>query len=104
MISRSGEDQPVLGEPPALPDGIWACAFDRAFDPWSVAPAGLVPTETPSDGVPGPAPEDAHLADEDEAADDVPAVRPEVDGDDAGAPSDEGGVESTEDAPDHHGD
>lgn len=50
MIDHSGEDQPVLGDPPTPPDDVWARALDHALDPWAAPDASLVPSEdlTPS--------------------------------------------------------
>ena len=47
MIVRSGEDRPVLGDPPDPPAGIWGRAMAHVLDPWAVPAPGLVPTDRP---------------------------------------------------------
>ena len=74
MIDHSGEDQPVLGDPPTPPGDVWARALDHALDPWAAPDASLVPSED----LPLPADDDAAASD----AGDDPAGEP-----DAGAPT-----------------
>ena len=71
MIDHSGEDQPVLGDPPTPPDDVWARALDHALDPWAAPDASLVPSEDPT-----PSADDATTAPADDPhdePDDVPA-------------------------------
>lgn len=76
MIDHSGEDQPVLGDPPPPPDEVWARALDHALDPWAVPDATLVPSEDlpqHADDPPGH-PDDPH----DGPVDDAPSAHPDL--------------------------
>lgn len=76
MIDHSGEDQPVLGDPPTPPDDVWARALDHALDPWAAPDASLVPSEDPTPSADDDAAD--HASDpHDEPADDAPTEHPD---------------------------